>query len=203
MTSTTTAEHAIVFVDLETTGLDSERDAITEMAWVYDFTKSDGGVLTLENHYYARYDGFPSVWSASHTQAWPRDRRDGQSTQFNVSIGVPEDSLGAILAAFFEQMVVLSMAGTRPIYIAGAVPSFDDRFLRKQFRELPYHYHIIDVEAQAMGVLGWPVPRSLGKLRAALGLAGENEQPHDALADALEARAIYRACLQRSEEKNP
>ncbi|GAC1547099.1 MAG: hypothetical protein NVS2B17_31040 [Candidatus Velthaea sp.] len=188
--TTTTDEYAMVFVDLETTGLDHERDAITEMAWVYDHDEEDGITVTVEEHRYARYDGFPSLWSAAHT-----DALDPAPLSPSRGRRCARQPIEEILTAFFSQMLTLSRAGTRPIYLAGACPAFDDRFLRKHFREVPYHYHVIDVEAQAMGVLGLPVPQSLGKLRAALGIAGENEHPHNALADALEARVIYEACL--------
>ncbi|MDB5095561.1 MAG: hypothetical protein JWO85_3662, partial [Candidatus Eremiobacteraeota bacterium] len=52
-------------------------------------------------------------------------------------------------------------------------------------------------EAMAMGALGHPQPCSLKDLRAALGIAGENEAPHTALADAREVKLIWDALRER------
>lgn len=163
----------MIFADLETTGLDSERDDITEIAWVTQRGQ--------RAQFYVAYIGFPSLWSARNTAAM-KER-------------VSAVSLHYALGRFFEACLELSEGGTRDVHLVGACPAFDDRFLRKHFRELPYHYHVIDVEAMAMGALGWTSPRSLKELRGALGIEGENESAHDALADAMEAKLIYDAIV--------
>jgi DNA polymerase III epsilon subunit-like protein len=158
---------AYVFVDLETTGLDCETDAITEMAWIHGES---------ERHYYVDYEGFPSVWSARNTAC-------RKEPKYTVNAGFALDQ-------FFGECLELSKDDTS-LYLVGACPAFDDRFLRKCFREIPYNYHVIDVEALAMGALGLPYPPPLRDLRLLLGLAGANEKPHDALADAREAKLIF------------
>jgi DNA polymerase III epsilon subunit-like protein len=170
---------AYVFVDLETTGLDCERDVITEMAWIFY-----AGDLAVERHYYPKYEGFPSLWSAQHTAAWRPDA-PVDSDGF-----VGQSELQTVLAYFFDDCLRLARDQTT-VYLVGACPAFDDRFLRKCYREIPYNYHVIDIEALVMGSLGLPYPPPLRDLRALLGLAGENENPHDALADAREAKLIF------------
>jgi oligoribonuclease (3'-5' exoribonuclease) len=161
---------AHVFFDLETTGLDSERDVITEIGYIFDDT---------ERHFYVPFDGFPSLWVARNTVAF--------------EIQTPTCTLQRALRELFKDCLELSQGGSRDVYLVGACPAFDDRFLRKVFREVPYHYHLIDVEAVAMGAFGWDTPKPLRHLREALCIPGANAKPHDALEDAREVKIIWDA----------
>lgn len=81
-------------------------------------------------------------------------------------------------------------------YLVGANPAFDDRFLRKAFKnidngEVPYHYHLIDVETLVMGKLGLVEPPKLKECRGLLGILGSNPAPHAGLSDAKEAKLIF------------
>ena len=50
-----------LFLDLETTGLDPDRDVVTQVAWI---------IGVDERNYHLAYDGFPTLWSAGNTTAW-------------------------------------------------------------------------------------------------------------------------------------
>lgn len=162
-----------LFLDLETTGLDSETDEITEAAWIDPWKH--------ESEYLVRHTKIPSDWVIQHTDYVERILKG----HFKVA---PEMIAHQIknACAFYQ--------GTT--YLVGANPAFDDRFLRKCFakaniREVPYHYHLIDVEALVMGKLGLAEPPKLSECRGLLGILGANDAPHTALADAREAKLIF------------
>lgn len=180
-----------IFLDLETTGLDAMVDQVTEIAWVQE------NDITYQN--FVKHDQLPNAWVLHNTDYIQRI--------------VP-----AVKLEFRDVLMALARACAaleRP-YLVGACPAFDDRFLRlgfarhkswlnaglghgHEFSETPYHYHILDVEALAMGALGHDEPCSLKDLRAALGLPGENLAPHSALADAQEVKIIFDALRARKE----
>lgn len=90
-------------------------------------------------------------------------------------------------------------------HLAGAVVSFDEERIRREYVELlgfpdrfPWNYHVIDVEAMAVGALtaaGHRVelPWNSDDLSERLGVQAEPGR-HSALADARWAKAIYEAC---------
>lgn len=90
-------------------------------------------------------------------------------------------------------------------HLAGAVVSFDEERIRREYVDLlghpgrfPWHYHLIDVEAMAVGALtalGQTVslPWNSDDLGDRLGVPAEPGR-HSALADARWAKAIYEAC---------
>ncbi len=96
---------------------------------------------------------------------------------------------------------------TRGAHLVGAVPNFDADVLSARMRErgicASWHYHLIDVEALAVGWLNgrWdspgpcdvPLPWKSDDLSAALGVTVSNEDKHTALGDARWARDIYDA----------
>lgn len=106
-------------------------------------------------------------------------------------------------------------AVTRGAHIAGAVPNFDAEVLGNRMRDRgicpSWHYHLIDVEALAVGYLqssaaygGSPagsqreltgsltaLPWDSGALSRALGVDPDDFDRHTALGDAKWARAIY------------
>lgn len=168
----------VVFLDIETTGLDVEKDQITEIAWItYDY----GQRVQLVQH-----DRLPNDWVLRHTDYLTR------------IAPVTKEPLDQVLS--WLRYDIERVSTTEPVYLVGACPAFDDRFLRKAYGEgkVPYHYHVIDIEAMAMGSLGLDFSPSLKDLRGLLGIEGQNEAPHHALADALEVKVIYEAITARS-----
>jgi DNA polymerase III epsilon subunit-like protein len=164
-----------IYLDIETTGLDFERDEITEVAWILD----DG----TERQFFIEHRASPSGWVLQNTD---------YSTRIKPASKVPVSAALDVLAAD-------CMALKTP-YLVGACIAFDDRFLRRAndgawAAEAPYHYHVLDIEAVAMGATGAAFPGSLKDLRAALGIAGQNEAEHSALSDAREVKTIHDALL--------
>lgn len=101
---------------------------------------------------------------------------------------------------------------TRGAHLVGAVPNFDAEVLAARMRDNgicpSWHYHLIDVEALAVGYLSaagareLPItlPWSSDDLTRELGLAPvPEEERHTALGDARWARAIYDAVTKGSD----
>jgi hypothetical protein len=177
-----TARH--LFLDLETTGLISGNDQITEAAWIAD----DG----TSSQFFVAHTRTPHEWVLTKTDYLTR------------IAPAPKTSLRDVLEILTADVARLAGHGGDPVYLVGACPAFDDRFLRHAYRtafqdprEPPYNYHVIDVEAVALGALGHAAPLSLRDLRAALGIAGANAAAHTALADAAEVKLIWDALRAR------
>lgn len=161
-----------IFLDLETTSTDDRVDQITEAAWILE----DGS----ERQFFVEHDRLPNEWVLKNTDYVTRI--------------LPARKLP--LQTVITQLALDCSLNPNDQYIVGACIAFDDRFLRRAFLgNVPYHYHVIDIEAMAMGLLGWVEPRSLKDLRAALGISGENAAPHTALEDAREVQTIFNAIL--------
>jgi DNA polymerase III alpha subunit (gram-positive type) len=175
VTSVAVARH--IFLDLETTGLEAGFDDITEFGWILD----DG----TERQFFVEHFRQPSAWVLEKTDYRTR------------VLPAPKWPLRHVLAALAGDCEHLA-AGGGAVYVVGACPAFDDRFLRHAYstafavpRDAPYNYHVIDIEAVAMGFLGHDAPCKLSELREALGISGENPAKHTALADAAEVKLIW------------
>lgn len=170
---------SFIFLDLETTGLEAGVDQITEAAWVYE--RLDGTLCMRQA--FIEHDRLPNEWVLT---------KSDYLTRILPAKKIPLDAMLKSLA--------WDCAELREPHLVGACPAFDDRFLRAAYAKrekfpnaVPYHYHIIDVEAMAFGLLGLPKMPSLAKLRSVLGIEGANDAPHTALSDALEAKLIFDA----------
>lgn len=165
----------VCFVDTETTGLDPDRHEI----WEVGLITPDG----TEHQWFLQVDlgrADPVALGIGHFhERCPQPQRVTTRSGF---------------ASAFADL-------TRGMHLAGAVVSFDEERLRKLLRSSgacpEWHYHLIDVEALAVGWLcanKWTadLPWSSDELTALLGLAvpGENER-HTALGDARWAKRIY------------
>lgn len=183
----------IAFLDTETTSLRPDR-----RAW-------DIGLILRE-------DGKPDV--EHQWFVWAGDLDLGNADPFALSIGRFYDrhtDLNDGPVSYNEdscpERSVLSDVErlTRGAHLVGAVPNFDAEVLGTRMREHgiapSWHYHLIDVEALAVGFLSAgdnlaenPIllPWSSDELTSRLGLAPvPDEDRHTAIGDARWARAIY------------
>lgn len=215
----------IVFVDVETTGLDPDRHAIWEVAlitpdgaehvWQFpvDEVAADPGALKISGWYERRWEvagadqGYVCIGSSDvHLYRTEGDRR-----------AVPPSIQGAWAECFRD------LVGTA--HMCGAVVSFDEERLRRLLLRHGirprWHYHLIDVEALAAGWLAAirrdasdlggaasdPItehcvnmvtarpPWDSGELSRAVGVNPDDFDRHTALGDARWAKAIYEAVL--------
>lgn len=171
-----------IFLDLETTGLDSRYDQITEAAWITE--------MDIARHFIVKHDRLPHDWVLENTDYLTRIA----PAKNKVLLGEVCMQLVRTVSELKHAALVEDGDQHASVHVVGACPAFDDRFLRKSFQgNVPYHYHVIDIEAMAMGALGHREPFSLKELRGALGIPGENPAAHTALADAREVKIIWDA----------
>ncbi|HET8643239.1 MAG TPA: hypothetical protein VFM37_14980 [Pseudonocardiaceae bacterium] len=183
----------IVFIDTETTSLRPDRRA-WEIALIH---RGDHGERA--HHWFIEIV----------------DLDLGEADLFSLNIGgfyqrhpqmrvtdVPDQSLSTWTLVASEEDVMREVEViTRGAHLVGAVPNFDAEVLAARMRyhgiAPSWHYHLIDVEALAVGALargGTPpaLPWKSDELSRALGVEppGDTDR-HTALGDAQWARAIY------------
>lgn len=190
---------SVAFVDTETTGLDPELNPIWEIAVILPDGPYEG-----EHCWQVRVpplavvpDGErPADRSVAYISQWVLDNT-GFASRYNA-----EEALEPSRAA---ELAIQLLKGR---HIVGAVPSFDEERLRRMVDEhlgrpdrYPWHYHLIDVEAMAVGFLGASgvavsLPWKSDDLSLALGVEPPSgDDRHTALADARWARVLYEAVV--------
>jgi hypothetical protein len=173
--------HRLVFLDLETTGLDSDRHDVWEIGcierrqltgpdgmlheediehrWLVppDLTTADPGGLR-RGRFYERTPALrPDLLSADQAYdlaaVWTSEEA-GDAPAY-VTAGhrkIPDDLWSSPVVVAAELARLLDGA-----HMIGAVPDFDARFLtrwlRKQGQAFTAHYHLVDIEAMVAGFL--------------------------------------------------
>jgi DNA polymerase III epsilon subunit-like protein len=189
----------IVFIDTETTSLRHDR-----RAWEIGAIRREPDGTEAEHHWFIDACGLDlgnaDLMSLKIGRFHERHPHGSASTPWSEAIsGMEHDTLHAV-----EQV-------TRGAHLAGAVVSFDADVLGQRMRANgicpSWHYHLIDVEALAVGYLmrdrvrsgfdGSMLPWKSDELSAELGISSSDEDRHTALGDAKWARAIYDAVMGR------
>ena len=203
-----TTEAPIVFVDTETTGLDPDRHEIWEVGLIVP-----GAIQVV-------HPDRPDTWETAEFHWFLPVTDLGGADPFALSIGRfherhPWGSAHAAMKRMVLGETVTDIGTfaaqfahlTHGKHLAGAVVSFDEerlrRLLRRNGRIESWHYHLVDVEALAVGYLASATdgtealapPWNSSDLTAALGLHVDESEKHTALGDARWAKAIYEAVM--------
>lgn len=194
----------VAFIDTETLGLQARTHAIWEIAIIVP----DGP------------DAGEHLWQQS-VRSW-LERADPVALDINGF----HDRYDESSALGWRESTDRFMRLLEGRHLVGAVPSFDEERLRHQvsiyhgeIQRMPWHYHLIDVEALAVGYLSavdyvrqvhnfnvWvdpptdppSLPWCSDDLSRAIGvLPPEGADRHTALADARWAKAIYEKVMSR------
>ncbi len=180
----------IVFLDTETTSLRPDR-----RAWDIGLILRDPGQPDVEHQW------FVPTWELDLANADPFALNIGHFYERHPQMngdGIAADWERPDEGEVLDEVERL----TRGAHLVGAVPDFDAEVLATRMRvhgiAPSWHYHLIDVEALAVGFIAGcaadpvPLPWNSDELTAQLGLDPVPEADrHTALGDARWARAIY------------
>lgn len=172
----------LLFVDVETTGLDDRKHEIIETAYI--LTSPDGS--SVKQTYLAR--------------TFPRRLEDAQPDALRINGFTAESWRSGPLSTFAEVAAEIKSVSHNAILVGHNV-SFDEGFLKalllSENLEPSWHYHKVDTSA-----LAWPlfstgaVPGlALSKVCAALSIP--QGRAHSADADALSCLRIYQVLMSR------
>lgn len=198
----------IAFIDTETTGLDVDRHSIWEVAlitpngdehvWQFPVDESTADPFALNiGHYWDRR------WNTVDDIPWIDAIYNAHQSSSRRKHFPDEGRAVAPSSAWCSYFRGL----TAGLHLCGAVPSFDEERLRRLFVANGlihrWHYHVIDVEALAVGHLygrrstpggiGVAVPWNSNDLSRSVGVDPDEFDRHTALGDARWAKAIYEA----------
>lgn len=159
---------SLVFVDVETTGLDPSLHSIWEVAFAVD----DGPIL-------------------SSFVAHSTEHADPGALEVN---GYLDRFQGApLLGLEFERQLRGALTGNT---LVAANPAFDAAFLRARWGVAPWRYRLLDVEAYAMPYFDLDVPVGLARIAELLGIEAPDHTAHadvDVLRKCFyELRTIYK-----------
>lgn len=186
----------VIFTDCETTGLDVFRHDAWEIAWIEWNSERDQWVETTY-----------CIWPEHLAEAEPMALSVNNFYQRAAQIQAIDGFSGQHEVA--EQMAY-RFAGK---HVIGACPWFDDRFYQKLLLnmgfQVSWHYHLLDVEAAALGFLAatqgareiggvrypnleLPLPWKSDWLAEMLGMDRPDKQyRHTALGDAREVKEVF------------
>ena len=199
----------LCFLDTETTSLRPDR-----RAWDIAIIAREPGRPDVE-HYWLIDERELDLGNAD-----PMALKIGRFSERHPNYRLDRESTGTDTESEYDALRLVE-AITRGAHLVGAVVSFDAEVLAARMRANgicpSWHYHLIDVEALAIGYLagrGWPLdhwgdpesaaakafdPRDLpwksDDLSAALGITVSEDERHTALGDARWAMRIYDAVM--------
>lgn len=160
---------SLIYLDTETTGLDPDRHEIWELAYAVD----DGPIASGTIYHSLRHADPTALRLNGY-----HDRVTNLATPR--AMQTLEESAKGVLDGNT---------------LVAANPAFDASFLRARWGVAPWRYRMLDVEAYAMGALGFDIPKGLRDITGALRTRGFfiPEPDHSAAADVETLRACHLA----------
>lgn len=162
----------LAYVDTETTGLDPNLHDVWEIACAID----DGPIHS-------------AIVAHSLTFA---DSEALEVSRYYDRTGGGEPPTET--TRWFESALQRRLAG---VTLVGANPAFDAAMLTARWGHAPWHFRLLDIEAYAMGALGYDRPRGLATITRDLCARGFEipEPDHSAAADVAATRACHLALV--------
>lgn len=177
-------DQLIAFVDTETLGLDADKHAIWEVGLVL-YDHADRTVVAEH------------LWQIALTA-----EQLTNGDPIGMEIGGFDQRYDMTTASVPARFLAEFIALTQGAHLAGAVVSFDEERLRRMAlahgQKPGWHYHIIDVEAMALGALAahgevFPLPWKSDPLSERFGVQVSEDDRHTALGDARWAMRLFEA----------
>lgn len=162
---------ALVFLDVETTGLDPRTDYVWEFAAI----RREGDGSETRHHAFVQHD-------ERLREALPEPFRSDAARRFDRDKAIPAADFKVLLG---------SVLAVKP-RIVGACPWFDAAFLAEYVVRPTWSHRLIDVESLAAGKLGRLV-NGLADAAQALGI--DHPAAHTAMGDAETAMRVYDAVM--------
>jgi oligoribonuclease (3'-5' exoribonuclease) len=159
---------ALVYLDIEATGLDPLVHDVVEIAWAVE-------------------DGEVRSYVPEHSLAFADGQALTVNRYFDRDLDRRTDDTWSI-----QRELVRDLQGAT---VVGSNPAFDTMFLRRKIGYAPWHHRLVDVSNVAMMVFDWHRPKGLVDVTAALVERGlELPTPdHTATGDVECTRAVYLA----------
>ncbi len=166
----------LIFLDTETTGLDSDKHEVWEIGWVVNEDRQVQSVVV------------------PHSLA----TADPDALEMN---GYWDRAPGAPFTPWADIELRKLIKGNT---LVCANPPFDRGFLKKRWGIEPWHYRSVDLETMAMGILEHDRPKGLKDVSDELRELGYNiaEPSHGAWVDVVVLRESYRALRDIQKLKN-
>lgn len=160
----------MVYLDVETTGLDPDRHEVWEIAYAIE----DGPILaSVVGHTLAAADDAALTIGRYHERML-----------------TPEDAADLITVYAMVEFEGAFREAVDGATVVAANPAFDTAFIRARWGEAPWKYRLLDVEAYAMPALGLDEPKGLAYICEQLGVQPGN---HTAAEDVRALRECHQA----------
>lgn len=205
------ARTALLFLDTETTGLRPDIHTPWEIAWIGAVHDTEAGTLAEV----VRRQVYVELSEAQKANADPFALKVGRFEERYVETDsvVYTDVLDQLrydistTQAWAAEMDARGDLSTLPpIHLVGAIPSFDHAMICQNWTGWPgfgeglWHYHLIDIEALAVGAINgylattnqWVWPIQSGALSTWFEVSIDESVKHTAMGDALGVQALYR-----------
>jgi DNA polymerase III epsilon subunit-like protein len=173
------SRHVIV-VDVETTGLFVERDAVVEVAW-HNLTTNESGVFVPPH---------------KPVELGNADLKALQMNRYVDRLALADRDRGDAAWELAEQLEGNTLAGSNPAFDAAFLNAmFTRQYSDDELAETTWHHRLLDLSAYAAGVLGLPPTELPGLAKVCELLDVTNAAPHTAMGDVQATAECFRKLM--------